>query len=331
MYPDLRGSSGGGMNLEIWFPQQNEVTVFLESSITDDDEERFYESAVFALYAARQIANLRDEGMSLALVLQSTDTSSPLNQTKERLDDVRVLSPTGGDSGRKGFSAKFRPEKRAYFKLHLHGFGMTGRGVGYYAPTSTLALLYWLLNRRKDDPVYQRALAATAENVGILGSRGQITVTSQAPLAMEATAAAWAEAQHAETLAGYGLTAEAERACDEHGIDFAELVSDASERLQDGIADLPGDGYTVLPDAIADLLTRLEVIGAAGLTEDDRFARAFAAVQAAEGTEDEAVIEAAYGHYDRALAELVEEHGLAPVTDALREVLFTSDVDEAAP
>ncbi len=258
MYPDLRGSSGGGMNLEIWFPQQNEVTVFLESSITDDDEERFYESAVFALYAARQIANLRDEGMSLALVLQSTDTSSPLKQTKERLDDVRVLSPTGGDSGRKGFSAKFRPEKRAYFKLHLHGFGMTGRGVD-------------------------------------------------------------------------GLTAEAERACDEHGIDFAELVSDASERLQDGIADLPGDGYTVLPDAIADRLTRLEVIGAAGLTEDDRFARAFAAVQAAEGTEDEAVIEAAYGHYDRALAELVEEHGLAPVTDALREVLFTSDVDEAAP
>src|SRR5207253_6031495 len=115
---------------------------------------------------ARQIANLRAEGASLAYVLQTTDTTNPLRQAEERLDEVRVSSPRGR-AGRKGFTCTLRPDKRASFKLNAHGFGMMGAGVGYYAPTSTLALLYYLLNRRKDDATYQRALAATAENVGI--------------------------------------------------------------------------------------------------------------------------------------------------------------------
>jgi hypothetical protein len=173
------------MNLEIWFPQQNEVSVFLESSITDPEEEQFSETCLFALYAARQIANLTVEGQSLAYVLGTTDTADPLRQTEERLDEVRVSSPRSR-GGRKGFTAELRPDRRAFFKLNAHGFGMLGKGVGYYAPTSTLALLYWLLNRRKDDPTYQRALAAAAENIGVAGSQGQISITSQAPIAMQA-------------------------------------------------------------------------------------------------------------------------------------------------
>jgi hypothetical protein len=198
----------GGMNLEIWFTQPEEVSVFLESLVTDPDAEKFYETSLFALYAARQIANLRAEGAWLASVLQTTDTSDPLPQVVERLDEVRVVAPNArAAGGRKGFEARLRPEKRGFFKLYARGFGLMGRGAGYYAPTSTLALLYLLLNRRTSDGEYQRALAATAESIGIFGSRGMITITSQAQLAMQAAAAAWEEAgEHEQGQAEFELS-----------------------------------------------------------------------------------------------------------------------------
>lgn len=329
---DFNRGVGGGMNLEVWFPQQNEVSVFLESSIPDTDEEQFYETSLFALYAARQIANLRAEGSSLAFVLQTTDTSNPLAQTQARLDEVRVSSPRGGGGGgRKGFTCELRPDKRAFFKLNAHGFGMMGRGVGYYAPTSTLALLYWLLDRRKDDATYQRALAATAENVGVLGIQGAITVTSQAPLAMQAASAAWGEAIEQTSLPdNFELSDAARESCEENEINFAALVAGASGRLQESLAEMEGEGHIALPDAITKRMCQLEVIVAADLEEDERIERAYNAVQAAEATEDEAMIEAAYIHYDKALAEVIEEHHLDLVVEALDGLLFTRDPDRAA-
>jgi hypothetical protein len=324
-------AKSGGMNLEVWFPQQNEVSVVLESSILDPDEEQFYETSLFALYAARQIANLGREGGSLAFVLQTTDTSNPLEQAKERLDEVRVVSPLVSRGGRKGFTCELRPDKRAFFKLNAHGFGMMGRGAGYYAPTSTLALFYWLLNQRKDDATYQRALAATAENVGILGMRGQISVTTQAPLAMEAAAAAWGEAvEQASLPEDFELSEEAREACAANDINFPALVAGATGRLHESLAEMDGDGYIALPTAITNRMCVIEVLNAADLEEDERIERAFAAIQAAEATEDEAMIEAATTHYDKTLTEVIEENDLEPVVEALDSLLFTTDPDSAA-
>jgi hypothetical protein len=42
------------------------------------------------------------------------------------------------------------------------------------------------------------------------------------------------------------------------------------------------------------------------------------------------MIEAAYVHYDKALAEVIEDNDLGPVVLALDGVLFTRDPDEAA-
>ena len=49
-----------------------------------------------------------------------------------------------------------------------------GKGVGYYAPTSTLALLYWLLKRRQDEPDYQHALGLTANFIGLAKAQGSL-------------------------------------------------------------------------------------------------------------------------------------------------------------
>lgn len=70
-----------GIKLEVWFPQQNEVSVFLESTYSEPDEEQFYETCLLALYAARQVANLGSGGASLAYVLQQ---STPRNRWNRR-------------------------------------------------------------------------------------------------------------------------------------------------------------------------------------------------------------------------------------------------------
>ena len=84
------------------------------------------------------------------------------------------------------------------------------------------------------------------------------------------------------------------------------------------------------PVAITKRMCKIEVINAADLEEDERIERAFAAVQAAEATEDEAMIEAASAHYDKVLTEVINEHDLEPVVEALDSLLFTRDPDRAA-
>lgn len=313
----------GGMNLEVWFPQQNEVSVFLESSVGDPEEEQSLETGLFALYAARQIANLGGDGYSLAAVLQATDTAEPLSQAEQRLGDVRVTSPRAS-GGRKGFTVELRPDERAFFKLKAHGFGMMGKGVGYYAPTSTLALLYWLLNRRKDDRTYQRALAAAAENVGIAGSQGLINVTSQADIAMQAAGAAWGEAieaqQAAEIEAPEGLDVES------LPFDWGGLVASTHARLREMSDDVPAGEVLIFPEEVSIPFCQMNVLHAAGLGDDERVTRAYGAVASAV---DDATREAANAYLNNVVAEILDENKLLPAADALFRTLFTDDVERA--
>lgn len=323
------------LKLEIWFEQQNEVTVFLESTVGDPDEEQFYETSLFSLYAARQMANLSGDivSQSLAGVLLTLDEDDLLADVEARLDDVRVSSPIGSQGGRKGFTAELRPEKRGFFKLHAHGFGMLGKGVGYYSPTSTLALLCWLLRRRKDDQAFHRALGAASRYIGLAGTNGMIGVASQAQIAMEATSAAWSEAMEAATLPeGFELSPEAAAAADAADINFAALYEGASSRLADAIEEMgTDDGSAVIfPDEVCKRMSRVEVALAADLlAEDTSLATAFDALQGAEATGDDAMIAAAEAHYDRQLSEALDDHDLTPLADELESLLFTADAEEA--
>lgn len=317
-----------GMNLEIWFPQQDEVTVFLESAFDDADEEQFYETSLFALYTARQIVNFRNDQVarSLAATLMGIDEANPLEDIEARLEgEVRVSSPTRNDGGRKGFTAEFRPDKRAAFKLHPHGFGALGKGVAYYSPTSTLALLCWLLRRRADDPAYQRALGTTARFIGYAGSQGMLNVRSQVQVAMQATAGAWSDAMDEDNLPE--VDADVLAVAQEHGIDFDALREGAAARLTQTIAELdPGKGEDVIvPDWLSWGLCRTEVWMAVDLGEDDeRIERAFNAKQAAELTGDEETIELARSHYERVMEQVIDANGLASVVEALHGLLFTT-------
>jgi hypothetical protein len=310
--------TGGGMNLEVWFPQQDEVTVFLESSFPDQDEEQFYETSLFALFAARQIANGRGDAFSssLAEVLFSINETSPLSHVESQLEgEVRVGSPTSR-GGRKGFTAEFRPEKRAFFKLNMHGFGMLGKGVGYYAPTSTLALLCWMLRRRHDDQAYQRALATTAKAVGAAGVSGMISVTSQSQVAMQASAAGWMRPDDL-LPEGFELSPEAAAAAEANDINFGALYAGARERLNEtieGMNDAEEGTVTIFHEDDIKRICRFEVALAAELIEEGTpLQTAMDAIDAAKATGNEQMIEAAYSHYDSELARALDEEELTPL------------------
>lgn len=327
-----------GMNLEVWFPQQNEASVFLESSVVDTDEERFLEVSLFALFATRQMANLRGEWVaeSLAAALMTLDLERPIEDAREKLGDVRLVTPSG-TGGRKGFTAELRPEKRGFFKMHPRGFGLLGKGVAYYAPTSTLALLAYLLGRRSGDKEYLAALTSTAKLVGHAGARGAITITSSAPLAMEAAAAGWAAVAEAEIVSEHGVDGEDdldESASDgvvlagaqlasQHGVDVAELANAIIGRMA---AARPPDGdpeeVVVYPvDALRGLCA-VEFVAAA-MVEDTRLDQAVARSSAAPSDV------AATDNLGNVAQRVLEEQGLTPVVDALVVLITTDDIDEA--
>lgn len=324
-------TAGGGMNLEVWFPQQDEVSVWLESSFTDPDEERMYEAMLFALFAARHLANDGSSSASqmLGQVLFSLDEREPRAEVLEALSHVKLISPNGR-GGRKGFSCEFRPEKRAFFKLHLHGFGLLGKGMDYYAPWATIALLAWLLDRRQEDARYQLALGMAAKMVGAAAVSGQISVRTQSDIAIQAASAGW---MHPDDMLPEDaeLSDEVRQACEANEIEFGELYAGASTRLQEALAaDQIEDGMTrIFPEEAIKRLCRFEVAAATELgMEHSPIANALQLLESAKQTGDQQQIQSAYRYYDRQLAEQLDERGLLPVAEQLEDMLFESNADE---
>jgi hypothetical protein len=165
------------------------------------------ETLLFALYAARQMANLgggEDVSESLGSALAVAGTPMGLSHLMEiGPGDVRVTS-SSAVSLRKGFRAELRhparisrygamPEllRRIAFKMDVKGFPPSGQGVNYFAPTSALVLLYVLARRRSSDPDFLARLGFACSVVGTDGADGDITVVSQVLPAVAATVQAW--------------------------------------------------------------------------------------------------------------------------------------------
>jgi hypothetical protein len=319
-----------GMSLEIWIPRQGEVTVVLESTFPDQDDEQRFETSLFAHYVARQLATtLKNKGVlyfTLADALITLDEDDPLADVEDQLSGVRVASPSTR-GGRKGFTAELRPEKDgAFFELYAHGFRLLGKGVAYYVPTSTLALLAWLLRCRVDNRDYQKALALTARNVGVAASREMLNMSSEAKIAMDCAGAAWfetTEGEGRETRGGLTISHEAARAAQEHNIDFPALVIHTRGTLKAKLNERAPDS---VPNQLVDRICEIEVLRAAGLVGvDGPVDRAFNAAQTAQREGHKAKLNAASFEYARAGREVLEDHGLLPVVAELHTRLFTRD------
>ena len=179
-----------GMRFEIHFHQQDEASVFLESSSSGDDE-RFGEVLLASFFTARMLANLgptHPSANSLAYLLGELDGNLEELADHEAADGAR-LTQYQGSKGRKGFRGTLiARDENLNFQMHPWGFGMFGRGIGYYAPNSVVLLLRHLARRRRRDDEYVGALEEALELVADAWTAGRVTVANQHKVAMTATA-----------------------------------------------------------------------------------------------------------------------------------------------
>ena len=177
-------------HLEIHFHDQDVGSVLLES--TGGEDEQFGEVLLFCAFAARQMTNLGGGPITDSL-------AGLLAQVPGHLPEIASHDPEGGPhlvayqghKGRKGFSGDLDATERGVnFQLHLHGFGVLGRGVGYYAPTSVLLLLRYLALRRDGDARYANWLGAAAGLCGQAALDGELSGLNQIETALRCTGGA---------------------------------------------------------------------------------------------------------------------------------------------
>lgn len=201
-----------GIELSIDFYDEDTAAVRVSSSATHD-QERQLELLLFCLFAARQLVNLGDEvSWQLDEALKAVDSSPDrlLELADQGLGSLSIV-PHPGDAGNKRFAASlscgpsfdlgpFNPADEGEeiwigrardwaisFEMAPHGFGLLGRGVNYYAPTSVLVLLTDLAQRRQDDIDFIERLAYSASEIAHHG----FTITNQVPMATFVAQMCW--------------------------------------------------------------------------------------------------------------------------------------------
>jgi len=178
-----------GVNLEIHFYNQDEASVFIESTFVGE-QAREVELLTFCLHTLRMMSNLgvsHPVSLALATVLSSVGESAA--HIGEFLQDPASsprLVTYRGNSGRKRFIAMLRTSNGAPTSVRMkqEGFGFFATGVGYYAPNSVFCLLKHLGAQRQDDTEYLNALAYAARSCGSCCLSGVLNIQNQAQLAM---------------------------------------------------------------------------------------------------------------------------------------------------
>jgi hypothetical protein len=172
--------------LEIHFHDQERVSVILET--TGGPDEKFGELTLFAAYACRQLSSLGRGETSIQLASLLDAAGSDLealigyrNQAGARLVDY------AGAPGRKRFESRLRLTDEKYrFDMHAKGFGILGRGAGYYAPVSVSLLLQYLVERRLLDREFLGALALVTQNCARAFVTRELTIPSQSRVSLSA-------------------------------------------------------------------------------------------------------------------------------------------------
>lgn len=178
------------MRVEVHFHQQDEASVFFESTFTAD-EGRPFELYFFTCFTVGQLLNLGNDkpGTStLAEALMKMELPmAPLDDDMMAFIAFIMGTAPGtpklvdykGSPGRKMFEAELRFSSSSSFRLEHKGFGFLGTGLGYYVPHSVFLLLKYLARKRIQDADYLYTLAKVAERSGQAYLSGKLDIENQ--------------------------------------------------------------------------------------------------------------------------------------------------------
>ena len=180
------------VDLEIQFATEDAVAVMVKST-AEPGWERFSEGLVFAVYASRFLSNIqRPVADVLSAHLRSAEGNLAELVGVPESKFALVSYPASG--AKKRFTGRLTvTDGPIHFRDSVHGFGIMAKGIGYYGPTSVIALLRYLSERRADDVDYLRRLGRTAATVGHLWAGGRISVRSWGEAGQQAVIEAFAD------------------------------------------------------------------------------------------------------------------------------------------
>lgn len=290
--------------LEIWFPSTDEVSVFIETAAPNAQAREIVEIGLFAAFATRQIVNLRNDQFAqlLASALAELEHPDSREDVPDQVGDTRLIPPTPG-RGRKGFEATFKNRNGLpLINLKPRGFGMMARGVGFYAPTATLALLLHLLRRHSLEARF--VLVETARSIGRLALLDGIGITSQAQIAGAAIQGAIEMLAEQDELG--------ERAEDPED-DYQLLLQKQTRVLDELVEELRGDSddQIAIPEWLAWRLCWETTLAHYGEYDGSTYEMRRTAPDDGEGP------------FDAHLRQLIEQHRLETVAKRLHADCFT--------
>ncbi|MFH0981415.1 MAG: hypothetical protein V2A79_07745 [Planctomycetota bacterium] len=179
-------------SLEVDFYGEDAVAVQLKAPATED--QTLSELLLFALFAIRQMVNLKGNEVSPALATHLAVAAKDIKGiTGHRSSQGPDLVPYRGPGLKRFISSVHATDDRFRFDMKPRGFGIACRGIGYYAPNAVVATLRHLARQHATDDVFLRRLSFVAGACGEVFLSGQASLTNQGPIAMTIALAAVAK------------------------------------------------------------------------------------------------------------------------------------------
>ena len=135
-------------------------------SVTSSGKEAIAdELLLWSCFAVRQLNNMGRDAPTLASLL--ANVAEGLEQLANHDGQGPKLLNQHRATARKRFEAALVPYRDGFrFRLRMKGFGILGRGLGYYCPLSALLLLRHMAKRRRGEPRYMACLEKLAAITG---------------------------------------------------------------------------------------------------------------------------------------------------------------------
>lgn len=170
---------------EIEFFSEREACVSLFKTTSDQFDGKESELLLVALTILRTLTNFGSDsvgGIRMSDLL-SHQMTSYRNAIEEIVGDnsegrVVLFENHPGFESKKSFSVRL-DYPRLDFKYEMHGFGLFGKGIGFYAPEAVNLLIKRIAISRESDLEFIKLLEATIVCCGFYGLSGRVPVINQ--------------------------------------------------------------------------------------------------------------------------------------------------------
>jgi len=171
--------------LEIHFHEDDTASVRFETD-AGKEREAFVENLMLSCFALRQMVNIGHNQVTYRLsgLLSDLEALVEEPQALERAAGPRLVEHDGRPGAKRFVAELDLLEEGCGFRIAAKGFGLFGRGLGYYAPTSVVTLVRAWFRKRGREAERLRQFAAVAHTCADAFGSGAVSPGNQTRVAL---------------------------------------------------------------------------------------------------------------------------------------------------